>query len=83
MPDPIACELHDHLEIACLYRYQVRVHLNNGEIHEGIATTTKTLPGKIELLVIQTSDKLLELPMHLMVALDVLTEPANFKRLKF
>lgn len=34
----ISCELHDYIEIACLYRMQVKLKLKNGQLYEGEAT---------------------------------------------
>lgn len=33
-----SCDLHDYLEIACLYHMAVRVHLADGERIEGLAS---------------------------------------------
>lgn len=37
---PIACDLYDYVEIACLYHYVVRLQLLNGDTLTGIAQTT-------------------------------------------
>ncbi|MCH4234021.1 MAG: Rho-binding antiterminator, partial [Serratia liquefaciens] len=40
---PIDCELHDYLEIACLYGYRLNVELVNGQCFQATALTTQTL----------------------------------------
>ncbi len=38
MAEPaIACELHDYLEVACVYRYHIRLKLKNSQVIEGQA----------------------------------------------
>lgn len=39
---PIACDLHDYLEIACLYRYRLLLELEDGVRFEAEARTTHT-----------------------------------------
>ena len=51
MSDPIlACHLHDYLEIACLYGFEVRLKLNQQADICGKAMTTKTSKEKKETL---------------------------------
>ena len=50
---PLACDLHDYLEIACLYRYWLRIELYDGEPFEAEAVTTETTASKEEFLVVQ------------------------------
>ncbi|WP_163391477.1 Rho-binding antiterminator [Enterovibrio norvegicus] len=38
----IACDIHDYIEITCLYRIRVALTLKNGQVLDGIGTTTKT-----------------------------------------
>lgn len=40
MTRPIACHLHDYIEIACLHGYRVRLTLRTGVIIEGRAIDT-------------------------------------------
>ena len=47
------CDLHDYLEIACLYRYWLHIELLDGAPFEAEAVTTETTPDKEEFLVVQ------------------------------
>lgn len=50
----ISCDLHDYLEIACMYGYQITLTLNDHQIIEGKAIDTVTTADKREILVIDT-----------------------------
>lgn len=52
---PLACDLYDHLEIACMHRYQLAIELVDGSHLLGQALTTQTT-AKEEFLLIRTSD---------------------------
>ncbi|MGR8931552.1 MAG: Rho-binding antiterminator [Gammaproteobacteria bacterium] len=78
----IACQLHDYIEIACMYRYRVRLTLRNHEILEGTAVDTITTAQKRECLVI---DNGLKQPVDLnqLKKLEVLTPNARFREVVF
>jgi Rho-binding antiterminator len=44
------CNLHDYIEVACLYKIEVMLTLKDGNIVKGIPITTNTSKGKEELL---------------------------------
>jgi Rho-binding antiterminator len=48
----INCELHDYLEIACLYGYRVKLTLKDQQIIEGKALDVLTTAEKREYLMI-------------------------------
>ena len=52
---PLACDLYDYLEIACMHRYQLAIELVDGSHLLGQALTTQTT-AKEEFLLIRTSD---------------------------
>ena len=37
----IRCELHDYIEIACTFRYPVRLTMRTGEVLDGVAVDTR------------------------------------------
>jgi Rho-binding antiterminator len=53
--NPISCDLHDYLEIASMYGYQVRLTLNDNQIIEGKAIDTLTTADKREFLIIDNN----------------------------
>ncbi len=38
----LSCDLHDYLEIACMYSMPITLTLNDGTEHIGVATTIKS-----------------------------------------
>ncbi|AWH25986.1 Rho-binding antiterminator [Stenotrophomonas sp. YAU14D1_LEIMI4_1] len=53
---PIACDLHDVLEIACLHRALLQVELIDGRTFVARARTTLSTPGKEEFLLLDADD---------------------------
>lgn len=82
-PQPLACHLHDYLEVACLFGYRVRLTLRDGSTVEGMAETTLTLPGSLEVLRLDVDGQPRELPLCELVSLRVLTEAARFELVHF
>ena len=80
-PKLIACELHDYLEIACLYGYELRLHLSNQECLEGRAVDLLTQDRR-EFLVIE-SDRRHTVALDELVKLQTLTPNAKFAELVF
>jgi Rho-binding antiterminator len=78
----VSCELHDYLEIACLYAYQVRLILKDHQIIEGKAIDTMTTAEKREYLLIDNGKKQ---PIELMQIkkMQVLTANAQFSEVVF
>jgi Rho-binding antiterminator len=53
---PIDCDLHDYLEIACMYHYWLRIELTDGTCFDAKALTTCTTVEKEEFLVVGQSE---------------------------
>ncbi len=53
MAPPIACHLHDYIEIACLYGLEIELVLKDGSHLRGQAKTTLTVQRKEYLLLIE------------------------------
>ena len=79
----IRCDLHDQLEVACLYRYTVEVATSDGNLLSGTATTTRTDADKSEHLVLTAAGKLQDVPMHEIVHVRVTTPGARFAEIVF
>lgn len=77
---PIDCGLHDYLEIACLYHYQLRIELTDGQCLEGRALTTETRE-QAEFLHIETQGKELSLRLDQLLAITPLEAGARFGRI--
>lgn len=77
----ISCDLHDYLEIACMYHYQVKLQLKDNQSLEGKAVDVITI-DKCEYLVID-ADQRREIELTQLVKLQVLTPGAKFKEVRF
>ena len=73
---PISCDLHDHLEIACMHGRRVCVELTDGTSVEGRAITTISTPQKEEFLQVHTAGGRRDLRLDTLQAITTL-EGAN------
>jgi Rho-binding antiterminator len=78
---PIACDLHDYLEIACLYHYRVRLTLKDKQLIEGVVVDINTL-DKREFLIIEGAERY-QIDLTDLVKLQVLTPNAKFNEVHF
>lgn len=77
----IACDLHDYIEIACLYGYQVRLTLKDKRIVEGRALNIVT-EEKREVLLLDHNPTG-EITLDQLAKLQVLTPNARFTEVIF
>ena len=75
----ISCELHDYLEIACLYGYRVKLTLKDHQTVEGKAIDTFTTAEKREYLLIDDQ----QIELNRVKKLQVLTPNAKFSEVVF
>lgn len=80
--DIISCELHDFVEVACMYGYQVRLTLKNNQLIEGKAIDIVTSPEKRECLVID-GDTRQHIDLTELAKMQVLNPNAKFSEVKF
>lgn len=78
----ISCDLHDHIEVVCMYGYQVKLELKNQQIIEGKAIDIITSPEKGEYLLIR-NEKEQKIELTQLAKLQVLTPNAQFKEVNF
>ncbi len=76
----ISCQQHDYIEIACLYHYQVKLLLRNGETIIGIAEDVLTDSDKREYLAL---DQQRRIELNQIKLLRVLTKNAQFHSVEF
>jgi Rho-binding antiterminator len=79
----ISCDLHDHLELACMHNYRVRLTLKNHEILEGKALDTLTTPEKQEYLIVGIGHEQSQIELNQLRKMEVLTPNAKFKEVSF
>ncbi|QTN46114.1 Rho-binding antiterminator [Ectopseudomonas mendocina] len=77
---PLACDLYDYLEIACMHRYQLDIELVDGSHLHGQALTTETTASKEEFLLVRTADGEQRLRMDRLLAITPQDAGANFGR---
>ncbi|MBX3616772.1 Rho-binding antiterminator [Nitrosomonas sp.] len=78
----IDCELHDFVEVACMYRYQLKLILKDGQVIEGTAIDIVNTPEKRECLVIENDDRH-QVDLMLLAKMQVLTPNAKFQEVVF
>lgn len=79
----ISCELHDYLEIACMYGYRVKLTLKNQQIIEGKAVDVLTTAEKREFMVIDNGREQQQIEVNQFSKMQVLTANAKFKEISF
>lgn len=80
--DAISCELHDFVEVACMYRYQLKLILKNNQVIEGKAIDIVNSPEGQECLVID-SDSRQQIELTRLTRMEVLTPNAKFSEVVF
>ena len=81
--ESIDCAVHDYVETACLFHYEVRVTLAGGEHIEGRAETIKLRDDRTEVLILTTHEELKEVVLNEATRLEVLTPGARFDSVTF
>ncbi|MFJ7283636.1 Rho-binding antiterminator [Pseudomonas sp. NPDC099000] len=80
---PLNCDLHDYLEIACLHGYRLDIELNDGARLDAKALTTRTSSAKEEFLCLETADGPQEIRLDQLLAVTPLDANAQFGRVVF
>ena len=78
----ISCELHDYVEIACMYGYRVMLEFKDGQSLEGKAVDVITTAEKREFLVLDVGHKQ-QVELNQLVKMTTLTPNASFKEITF
>lgn len=77
---PLNCDLHDYLEIACLRGYQLDIELIDGQRLVARAVTTRTSSDKEEFLVIEKQGAQQEIRLDQLLAITPQEANAEFGR---
>ena len=78
----ISCELHDFIEVACMYGYQIQLALKDDQVIEGKAVDITTSKDKREYLIIKNEQEQ-QVELTQLTKLTVLTPNAQFKEVIF
>lgn len=81
----LSCNLHDYLEIACMFKIPIVLTFINGDQHQGIAVTTFISSEKTECLTLKTenSDELLSIPLDVLQSMQALVSNPHFDLVNF
>lgn len=77
---PLRCDLHDYLEIACLHAYRLQVELLDGPSFTAEALTTRTSAQQEEFLCLQAVGGLREVRLDRLLAITPLGNGCSFGR---
>lgn len=80
---PLNCDLHDYLEIACLRGYQLEIELIDGQRLMARAITTRTSSDKEEFMVIEQAGTQHEIRLDQLLAITPQATNAEFGRVAF
>ena len=84
---PIDCNLYDYVEIACMYRYPVRIATTSGEIMTGTAVTTSIERGenddKVEYLELDVDGSSQRVRLDTVSVMEPLVDDARFGKVRF
>ena len=79
----ISCELHDYIEVVCLYHYLVRLTLKDQSIIEGKARDIVTSPDKKEFLLLEMDDGSQQIELTTLRKMEVLSPNPQFQKVDF
>ena len=80
---PISCQLHDYIEIACLYQLEISIALIDGRNMQGSAMTTETTPEREELLILKTTSGPQKINLSDIKSMTALTDNPHFSQIEF
>ncbi len=81
-PAIISCTLHDYIEIACLYGYQIKLRLKDEQTVEGKAINILSTSEKREYLLLDCGQQI-NIELIEIKELQVLTAQAKFQSVSF
>ncbi|MEM8817847.1 MAG: Rho-binding antiterminator [Pseudomonadota bacterium] len=82
-PERIDCVHYDYLEVACLYRYDVRVETRDGFTVEGAALDLRMDGNRNEFLVLRAQDREYLVRLSAVSRLEPLEDVAQFSPIVF
>jgi Rho-binding antiterminator len=79
----VSCQLHDYIEIACLYGFRIRLLLNDGSSQQGRAITTQTTTDKREWLMIDQPSGPARIELNQIKTMQALDLNSHFDLIEF
>ncbi|MGH1441693.1 MAG: Rho-binding antiterminator [Cellvibrionaceae bacterium] len=81
----LPCDLHDYIEIACLYKIEVKLNLENNIGYTGIPITTgidRTIGEYIEFLS-NNDEKKIKIPLSCLESMQAIKPNPHFGKINF
>ena len=79
----ISCAIHDYLEMACMYGYNISCELDTGEKLSGIAITTETSKEKKEYLLLKLESDTIKIELNCLIKMTALQQNPYFETINF
>lgn len=79
----ISCHIHDYVEIACMYRIEVKLALKNNQTIQGVAMQTAYSDNKEECIVIKTKRGDEQVVLDQVVSMEAITKNSHFNKVNF
>ncbi|NMX62910.1 Rho-binding antiterminator [Pseudomonas sp. WS 5079] len=79
---PLNCDVHDYLEIACMHRYRLQVELIDGRSFVARALTTRIAASKEEFLLLARDSGQCEVRLDQLLAISPLGLNVSFGRIE-
>jgi Rho-binding antiterminator len=80
---PIACHIHDYIEIACVYGFEIELILHQGKRLRGYARTTRTGADHHEYLLLETALGEQQIDLSHIVSMRAITPNSHFNQVDF
>ena len=82
---PINCDLHDYLEIACVYKIQVHLTLTNGECYNGVPVATRVNAQREECLqfLLDSGNEPIDIPFYMLEKMNAIAPSIHFSTVTF
>ena len=79
----ISCASHDYVEIACMYRLEIKLVFKNGQIVQGKALQTAYNENKEECIVLETAPGNEEIALEQLASMQAVTKNPHFEKIDF
>ena len=77
------CDLHDYIEMVCLYHYPLKLTLSSGVVLSGTALTTRYNQQRQECLFIKQSDSEQQVVLEDIALLEVTVANPHLQQVRF
>ena len=79
----ISCDLHDYIEIACMYKYHVKLMLADGSVIEGVCIDTLYNELKQECVKVVIKNQELDIELETILKMQAMTINPHFDLVEF